>query len=118
MCGQNTECLKEYFISDSKAYKYPTQKRKNFFLLINFPTHPTTIYEISLKMCFEEYLCLIASILSLWFGFNVVMVTDMCPVFVLKIHGYFKRKLNVQVNNISLIFNVGQPRINNWNLHK
>ena len=119
MCDHNTECLKEYFVLESKEYKI-NDKEKNFHLAINFPTHPTTIYEISLKMSFEEYLCLIASILSLWFGFNVVMVTNLCPMFVFKIKRYFnsKRKLNVQVHNVNLNLKVVQPRFNNWTLHK
>ena len=112
MCDPHTDCLKEYFVLDSKQYK-SDDKKMNFGLGIIFPTHPTTIYELSLKMPFEEYLCLTASILSLWFGFNVVMVTNLCPGFVLKIQRYCKRSLIVQAQNVSLNLNVMQPRFNN-----
>jgi len=69
-CSQNTDCYKEFFRLDSKE----NEAKKNT-LRIEFPSHPTTIYEISLKMSVEEYLCYIASILSLWFGFSILSLT-------------------------------------------
>ena len=74
-CSQFTDCYKEYFIVSAKDIE---KKGNTFYITFELPSHPTTIYEISLKMCFEEYLCLIASILSLWFGFSVLMFSDFC----------------------------------------
>ena len=59
-CSGYTECYKEYYISEAEQHTFGNKAfGEEYHLMINFPTHPTTIYEISLKMCFEEYLCLI-----------------------------------------------------------
>ena len=80
LCGHNTDCYREYFISDFKEYHYKYINPMKFDLAIEFPTHLTTIYEISLKMSFGEYLCLIASILSLWFGFSILSFIDFIQI--------------------------------------
>ena len=76
MCGMGVDCYKEYFFVWDKEMsdKFFRINLNEIIIIIEFPTHPTTIYEISLKMSFEEYLCLIASILSLWFGFSILLI--------------------------------------------
>jgi len=75
-CSQSTDCYKEFFRLDSRENEADENA-----LRIEFPSHPTTIYEISLKMSVEEYLCYIASILSLWFGFSILSLTKFCLNF-------------------------------------
>ena len=78
-CSGYTECYKEYYISKAEHHSLGIPRpEENYHLEIYFPSHPTTIYEISLKMSFEEYLCLIASILSLWFGFSILDFPQNC----------------------------------------
>ena len=74
-------------------------------LIIEYPSHPTTVYEISLKMTFEEYLCLIASIVSLWFGFSILLFTEICPKIFRKILviGVQNRHTNINLINSNLI---------------
>ena len=49
---------------------------KSYTIIMNTPSEPTVVYEISLKMSPEEYVCLMASVLSLWFGFSIIMLTQ------------------------------------------
>ena len=92
MCDQNTDCYKEYFNFEGKETKTSIQR---YQIWIDIPTHPTTIYEISLKMSFDEYLCLMASILSLWFGFSILVFTDFCQLV-------YKKFLVFNVSSITL----------------
>ena len=101
LCGHNTDCYREYFISDFKEHHFSFEVDR-FQLAIDFPTHPTTIYEISLKMSFEEYLCLIASILSLWFGFSIIVFTEFCRMIFNRIIVQF----NIQNRNL---FSINSP---------
>src|SRR5947208_672232 len=78
-CDQQTECSREYFTMNREEWVPPDVVIKETYeLTIDFPIHSTTIYETSLNMSFEEYLCLIASILSLWFGFSVIHLPEIC----------------------------------------
>ena len=111
-CSHWTDCYKEYLIFDGKEARHRNELDFNdkYLVLLEFPTHPTTIYEISLKMQFEEYLCLIASILSLWFGFSILMLNEICPQIFRSVISRYKlimtQILNVQfINNENKIHN-------------
>ena len=122
-CGLNTDCYNEYFIFDGKEYtsdnssEIMRREEDYYYLYFEFPSHPTTIYEISLKMQFEEYLCLIASILSLWFGFSILLFTEFCPVLCNKFQIYWKSsaKYYCNVKNPVLKFNVCSEVTTNQN---
>ena len=88
-CRHRLDCYKEHYLIEVKQFltKKLTKLKFLYKILIEFPTHPTTIYEISLKTCFEEYLCLIASILILWFGFSILAVTEVLTDILIKIKG-------------------------------
>ena len=99
ICGRFTDCYKEYYVvkngetlTDTGVYQ----------IMIDFPTHPTTIYEISLKMCFEEYLCLIASILSIWFGFSILAVTNKLLVIFQNFNQTNSSKNNLNFFNVTM----------------
>ena len=106
-CAKYTDCFKEHFICESSPSKLGASNWKDFGIFINFPTHPTTIYEISLKMSFEEYLCLIASIVSLWFGFSILMFTQFCQILFNKIINKYKIVINNSNNNNFIL--IGRP---------
>ena len=102
-CQLKDDCYKEHYIIDGTeyAYHYSNKSRDLFYVMIEFPTHPTTVYEISLKMSFEEYLCLIASILSLWFGFSILAFSESFPKLFINYYKNFNNKfvMNVKNNN-------------------
>ena len=68
-CETKIDCLNEYYLTSLHMPKEPGNFTNSFQIVVEFPAHPQTIYEVNLKMSFEEYLCLMSSIFSLWFGF-------------------------------------------------
>ena len=87
---------------------------------MNTPSEPTVVYEISLKMSPEEYVCLMASVLSLWFGISILMLTQFISNCCLKIHNKYFNTSNT--HNVCKIFikskvhlNTNHARITNVN---
>src|SRR6185437_5007045 len=68
-----------------------------------FPFESTVEYEITPKMSFEEYLSLAASVISLWFGFSIIMFAKSLREILIKFE--FKKYAQQLVN----------PIINNYN---
>ena len=89
-CETRIDCLNEYYLTSLHMPKEPGNFTNSFQILVEFPAHPKTIYEVNLKMTFEEYLCLMSSIFSLWFGFSILMFTDFCRLLFKKINNYFQ----------------------------
>ncbi|CAG2105002.1 unnamed protein product [Medioppia subpectinata] len=52
------------------AQQYKAKARKEITIWLNLPQNPDVVYEISLKMSWEEYVVFIGSLLGLWFGFS------------------------------------------------
>ena len=108
ICNLKTECIKQYFNT------YPTFRKLSwlgietdrFIITLEYPAQPTYMYEINLKMTFEEYLSLMSSIFSLWFGFSILMFTDFCRLlfkkFKFKFNNLFIKFTQIQ-NNTNLI---------------
>ena len=118
LCGHNTDCYREYFISDFKEYRYKYINDYKFDLAIEFPTHPTTIYEISLKMSFEEYLCLIASILSLWFGFSILSFVDYIQIIFNRIILQYNSCSIQTGNTLVIVSSVNAAKFDRFIQHK
>ena len=79
--------------------------RNSYAVSLSVPTEPLLIYEIQLKLTFEEYLCLMASVVSLWFGFSIIMLTEYLSLMYRKINNYYNRhefngKVSVNFNAI------------------
>ena len=71
-----------------------------YMIYVEYPAEPITVYEIYDKMYFEEYVCLMASILSLWFGFDVIMFSRICGQIANKFHNiYINQTINIINNN-------------------
>lgn len=98
-CRNKTECYREYYnynierdnwrdFSNSDIYRISIRRRNE----------PDTIYESYQKMYFEEYLCLCSSIISLWFGFSIIMLTNIISNFSQKIINKFKFNSNIIIN--------------------
>ena len=75
-CYEKIECYQQHFSTFTDFSRY-TGKDKLYHIVIEYSLYSTTIYEIYPKIYFGEYLILMSSILSLWFGFSVVMLTDL-----------------------------------------
>ena len=106
LCNKNIECFKQHFTTYPIFQQDNYNERKNLFsLFIENSLYSSIKYEIYLKISFEEYLILMSSILSLWFGFSIVMFTDFCEPFITKI-----------INKIHLTNNVINVRIPRTNI--
>ena len=79
ICDLGTECRKQVF--EVKAIKFPTGDRG---LIINIapPTSPDLLTRHSPKLIFEEFVSFIGSLIGLYFGFSVMMLTDVCSLAV------------------------------------
>jgi hypothetical protein len=96
-CGNFKDCYKEYFHLDETRMKGDIYE--DFFTFLNLPTLPNTIIKHTAKMHFEEFLCFIASIVSLWFGFSVIMLTDVCLLIVKNFIKIINRKNQIIIIN-------------------
>jgi hypothetical protein len=97
-CGLNTDCYKEYFTF--KAIELINEYGVNSAVFIYPPHLPSLIFTHSPKIQVEEFICFIASTVSLWFGFSVMMLSNVCSlvskIFIKIVNKY---KTNISVNN-------------------
>ncbi len=77
-CGLNDDCFKQFFgfYSEKEVYDLGDV----FMVTVSPPDLPTLIFTHLPKIQVEEFICFIASIVSLWFGFSVMMLSDVCLV--------------------------------------
>ena len=104
-CGTQSECHSEYFRFDQEHFEYHT---KFFEIRLSIPLVPDLVYRHSPKMKFVEFCCFIASIISLWFGFSLIMVSDLFSIIMnywkvfycihFENNRVFSIRLNTQVN--------------------
>src|SRR5258708_1319470 len=71
----------------------------SYTFLVNTPSEPTVVYEISLKMSPEEYVCLMASVLSLWLGISILMLTQFISDCCFKIHNKYFNNINIFIKS-------------------
>jgi hypothetical protein len=95
-CGLNDDCFKQYFTfySDEEVYDVGD----NFVILVYPPDLPTLIFTHLPKMQTEEFICFIASIFSLWFGFSIIMLSDVCSAVsanLVKIYNDYRTKIKI-----------------------
>jgi hypothetical protein len=76
-CGSNTDCLKETFYL-KKSEEIDLDFNSTVFIFP--PNLPSLKFENSPKIQVEEFICFIASIVSLWFGFSIIMLSDVCSL--------------------------------------
>jgi len=117
-CGDRLECIKYYYTYDKS--KESAKNLDTYTVVFEFPSEPSVIYEISLKMSFEEYLSLTASIISLWFGFSILFFTKYCQNIFMKLNlnSIFMNIFNLfhfcNINNYrnnTFFINVPRPQI-------
>jgi hypothetical protein len=98
-CGNENDCLKEYYDQNYRRFI----KDDNPFNIDVAPTqYPILIIKHTPKIQFEEFMCYVASITSVWFGFSVIMLSDICSLILKKFVLIIKNKTNVNsvtINN-------------------
>jgi len=102
ICGHNSDCFKEYFKSFERKFYliYDNDNKTSFKMLFSAPTTPNMVITHSPKIQVEEFICFIASIISLWFGFSFIMLQHFCLFLFRKTYNFFN-KYKIR-NNISL----------------
>ena len=74
------DCYAEYFkIDEVLPMSDPGKMKRNLF--ISFPGVPTTVITHKPGIYLEEFLCYIASIFSLWFGFSMLFLSEIFVEF-------------------------------------
>ncbi len=76
-CGSNDDCYKKYinirFIPNDNFFPRMNGSHR---ILILPPTSPNLIYTHSQKLHIDEFLCYVGSLVSLWFGVSILMISD------------------------------------------
>jgi hypothetical protein len=95
-CGENNDCFGEVFeLNEIRG----GGKKGIFTLVFLLPTIPSLLFTHWPKIRFEEFLCFIGSIFSLWFGFSIVMLSDVCLLVVRQVKKIINFRLNIILNN-------------------
>jgi len=95
-CGENNDCFAEIFeLNEIRG----GGKKGSFTLVFLLPTIPNLLFTHWPKIRFEEFLCFIGSIFSLWFGFSIVMLSDVCLLVVRQVKKIINFRLNIILNN-------------------
>jgi hypothetical protein len=116
-CGINKDCYKEYFTI--KAYIDVNEFGPNSTVLRYQPHLPTLMSTHSPNIRVEKFICFIASIVSLWFGFSIMMLSNVFSLvskMFIKVVNKYRYNNNTVVKNKFLIQNsemLGKIRTNN-----
>ncbi len=120
-CGNENDCLKEYYVQDYRRF---LKDNISFDIDVAPTQYPILIIKHSPKIQFEEFMCYIASITSVWFGFSVIMLSDICSLILKKFVLIIKNETNVntvKINNpifVSQRSRHFQNRMSNTALHR
>jgi len=82
ICGLDNDCVKEYFIPE---YIREVWGNQSFTIAVKPQRYPILSIKHSPKIQFEEFMCYITSIFSLWFGFSVIMLSKVCSLILKKL---------------------------------
>ena len=99
-CNFGTECRKENF--EIRIMPFPSPK--DFFrVFFTIPEAPDMLIRHSPKLIFEEFVSFIGSLIGIYFGFSVMMLTDVCSLAVnycskTKLVNYITRSNNKVIN--------------------
>jgi hypothetical protein len=108
ICDQNIDCFNEYFSLSEKNGESNSQWQR---IVIFAPATANTIIRESAKIQVEEFLCFIASIVSLWFGFSIFMLSNAC-IFVANYMNIILFKYKTKISNLRVKSLSIQMRVN------
>ena len=104
-CGTQNDCHQEFYTWNKFNPKYNWPK---FLIMILAPSVPDLIHIQSPKLIFEEFVSYVGSLTGLWFGFSIIMLSDVINSVVnycKKIyHDHFNAKLIIQKNKVNQIY--------------
>ena len=89
-CGTNTECYSEYYRLELKPFGVDYN---NTDISVYPPDIPDLVYEYQPKVHFVEFVVFIAGSVSLWFGFSVLMLSNVILKLFTKINLHFNQYL-------------------------
>ncbi len=114
VCGSNDDCYKEYinirFISIDNFFPRMNGSHR---ILILPPTSPNLIYTHTNKIHLEEFLCYAGSVISLWFGVSILMISDIIS----RLHKYltqYRKKKNIIANFFTFKIKVPNDRFHGY----
>jgi len=105
ICGSEIDCYNEFYSYD--VIREPINTINYRWIHIRKPFYPKEVVQHWPKIRFEEYLCFVASIMSLWFGLSIMMLTNLCIYFVkyfVKVIHQYNSKFFFKKANIKIIF--------------
>ena len=76
-CDTKNECFIQYFALKNYSFPY---NMESFQVFIFTSDIPNLTYNHSPKVIFEEFISFIGSIVSLWFGFSIVMLSNIISI--------------------------------------
>jgi hypothetical protein len=109
LCGDicyNDDCYREYYCIN---HEYIGKINDSIYILFVPQSTPTTIIVHSAKLRLQEFLCYIASIISLWFGFSIIVLNEIGLNIYKYVNNYFIKYCNI--NNVKHI-NIYPQNIN------
>jgi hypothetical protein len=110
-CGESNDCLTDVF--ESYQLNVPIAKSAEVFeIRVSPSTKPNLLLKHFPKIQMQEYICYIASIISLWFGFSITMLSDFCLFGIEeinKISNYFNNTVFISKNK-TINYNANQMR--------
>ena len=74
-CKSFIDCFTETFEVKTVRINYFSEK---CYLNIGAPSHPDQVIQHSAKIIFEEFVSFIASLIGLYFGVSVIMLSEVC----------------------------------------
>ena len=86
-CGYYNDCYKEHYKIDYFDKRLSNVITSNLYVMPS--AEPITIITHSAKLSFQEYLCFVASIISLWFGYPIIILSDVFLLSYRKTNQYF-----------------------------
>ena len=99
-CGRKPDCNKDYYFFFEAKFENKTEHK---FVMDFFPPDlPNMLVAHSAKIQFEEFLCYLGSIFSLWFGFSFLMLSEIMSIGFnqfIKIFNTYKSKVKIFVYN-------------------
>ncbi|CAG2105369.1 unnamed protein product, partial [Medioppia subpectinata] len=84
VCGESPDCYHEYYqiVQTETYYPWPTNvtgaDQTVHVFEFTAPSLPMQTYRQNPALSLTEYLCLVSGIFSLWFGFSLLFVSDLC----------------------------------------
>ena len=82
VCPSNIDCYREYFTIGKQEYNISYERINVHHFVVDIPELPELSVRHSPKVYFEEFVSFIGSLISLWFGFSIIMLSKLFLNFI------------------------------------